>query len=197
MLFLRYQEYYESPKFRGKLFKIIDYIEWYSKHVGGNTFSYPDDYDGFNLPGWVLKKVVGALFTEKYDEVNKYDLTMIEIMDQISAMGCYEDFNLIGVSKETGGRSTINHEIAHGLYSTDALYKAIVNKMIRELPNKIRQCIFNALQNAQYHRSVWVDEANAFLATGFHPTWKINGAHKYRLQFSRVFDTFYNKNKVE
>lgn len=197
MLFLRYQEYYESPKFHGKFFTLLDYMEWYSKKVGDNAFTYPDDYNGFNLPGWVLKKVTGALFTEKFDTVNKYDLTMLEIMDQISAMGAYENFYLIGVSKETGDPSTINHEIAHGMYSTDLLYQAVVNKMVRELPKKIRKRLFKALKDRQYHSSVLVDEANAFLSTGLHSTWKLRGMKPYRKQFSKVFKTFYNTNRVK
>ena len=42
MTFLRYQEFYESPKFKGKRFTIIDFMEWYSKEYDG-AFTYTKD----------------------------------------------------------------------------------------------------------------------------------------------------------
>ncbi len=44
MSFLRFQEYYELPnkKFRRKQFKIVDYMEWYSKKYGNGIFTYPN-----------------------------------------------------------------------------------------------------------------------------------------------------------
>ena len=30
MTFMRYQEYYESPKFRNKIFSLAEFMRWYS-----------------------------------------------------------------------------------------------------------------------------------------------------------------------
>ena len=45
MLFLRVQEFYESPnpQFRGKNFSIWDYIEWYSRR-NKDVFTYTFDW---------------------------------------------------------------------------------------------------------------------------------------------------------
>lgn len=191
MTFLRYQEFYESPKWRGKKFTILEYMEWYSKEVGANTFSYPDDYDGFNLPSWVFEKI-------RYEDGNIYDVVMTLIRAHIKhTFGVTGPYYLIGVSEESGDQSTVRHEIAHGMYTTDPIYKKTVDHMVRKvLPRRVRRRLFMALKQRQYHNSVLVDESNAFLSTGLHSTWKLPGMAKYRRKFQKVFEAFYKKNKV-
>ena len=51
MHFFRYQEYYESPKFKQSNIQLVDLMDWYSKNMGDGIFTYPKDWSGFNLPG--------------------------------------------------------------------------------------------------------------------------------------------------
>jgi hypothetical protein len=55
MTFLRYQEFYESPskKFRGKSYKLLDFMKWYASENDG-IFTYPRDWAGFNFPGSII-----------------------------------------------------------------------------------------------------------------------------------------------
>ena len=50
--FLRFQEHYGSPRFRGRRFTLEEYMDWYAAEYGG--FTYFDDWEGFNIPSWVL-----------------------------------------------------------------------------------------------------------------------------------------------
>ena len=52
---LRFQESYESPKFRGNTkFSLEEFMDWYATSKGGR-FSYFDDWSGFNFPGYILQ----------------------------------------------------------------------------------------------------------------------------------------------
>lgn len=56
MHFLRFQEYYESPEFKGEAFSLLDFMDWYAhsysshKHDKRPSFTYPSDWAGFNVP---------------------------------------------------------------------------------------------------------------------------------------------------
>ena len=54
MSFVRMQEFYESPKFKGKYFTLEQYMDYWSKEFGKGSFTYPSVWNGFNLPGKVL-----------------------------------------------------------------------------------------------------------------------------------------------
>ena len=51
--FLRFQEHYESPKFRGRIFDWEEFMDWYAEQKG--KFSYLQDWSGFNLPSPVFE----------------------------------------------------------------------------------------------------------------------------------------------
>jgi len=52
MLFLRYQEFYESPykRFQGKNFDIFEFMDYYRKKRDADAFTYPKDWSGYNIP---------------------------------------------------------------------------------------------------------------------------------------------------
>jgi len=64
--FLRFQEFYESPKFKGKIFTLENYKDWYRKIKG--KFSYYSDWDGFNLPSKILKPFYDGKFNPLSDK---------------------------------------------------------------------------------------------------------------------------------
>lgn len=183
MTFLRSQEYYESPKWKGKSFTLLEYMEWYAKTAGKGAFTYPKDYNGFNLPSRILREV-------PVPDRNHYDMVMANIVAEIETdFNChFQDYYIIGVSKERGDKSTINHEIAHGLYTTNSIYREQVNILIKQLPATVRKKLFKALSKRQYNKSVFVDETNAYLSTGFHHTWKLKSLEKYRKPFKILLE---------
>src|SRR6266481_838206 len=94
MFFLRYQEFYESPnpKFRGKTFELLDFMEWYAKDRKG-CFTYPIDWGGFNLPSKIISKVHSLGITDK----NKYDDEMFRLHGRLEKES-NGDYYLIGAS---------------------------------------------------------------------------------------------------
>src|ERR1019366_973309 len=77
LTFLRYQEFYESPnkRFRNHSFTIIDFMSWYSSAFGNGIFTYPNDWNGFNFPDYIVPAVISAGIPDK----NIYDETILNI----------------------------------------------------------------------------------------------------------------------
>jgi len=174
MTFLRYQEFYESPnpKFKGKQFTIIDFMEWYSKENGNGVFTYPNDWAGFNVPLDVIIKVQSKIQGEGYiKDWNKYDDVMFDILMPIeSVRGRGDDRRsyLIGITK--GSDSVMKHEIAHGLYHVYTKYRNSMNKLYSNLSLKSKKSLESKFKKMGYHKSVWKDEAQAYLSTGDYLT---------------------------
>ena len=167
MHFLRYQEYYESPslRFRGKIFTIIDFMEWYSKKYGKGAFTYPKDWDGFNLSLSIIEDVL--INKSPIIDYNKYD----EDMEKIVAY-CYKTLNknsddeayLIGTYGKK--KAALKHELAHAFFYTNKEYEKKMVKLVKSLDKNARKKLFNILKEYGYTRKVFVDEAQAFIATG-------------------------------
>lgn len=201
MTFLRYQEFYESPnpKFRGKHFTIVDFMEWYSKKQSQGCFEYPKHWAGFNIPSYVIEKIhgIGRKFfvdMNQPKDYNKYDEIMFNVFNK-----CYETldhrveenphkFYLIGAME--GNTDTINHEVAHGFFYTTPAYKKEMLSLVKNLKPSFRNKLYKSLEKIGYTKQVFADEAQAFLSTGwreFFPTLK--GEDK---EFIDVFQK-YNK----
>jgi hypothetical protein len=56
MSFVRVQEFYESPEFKGKYFTLEEFIDWWSLNESKikGSFDYPARWSGFNIPGTVI-----------------------------------------------------------------------------------------------------------------------------------------------
>ena len=57
--FLRFQEHYESRRFRNRVFSLEDFMDWYASRFGG--FTYYQDWAGFNLPSTAFTAFYQAL----------------------------------------------------------------------------------------------------------------------------------------
>jgi hypothetical protein len=124
MLFLRAQEYYENPKFKGKIFDIWDFIKDYS--INNSGFTYAKDWTGFNLPYSKASFLYENLPVHSY---TKYDFIFNTILYNINCKDSY----IIGVNKLKG--EIFDHELAHALYYTDKDYKNQVDKLTANLEN--------------------------------------------------------------
>ncbi len=200
MAFLRAQEFYESPnpQFKGTKFRILDFIEWYSKNQNDfNSFTYADDWAGFNVPSWVLDKLyfgIGDL------DINKYDYLMEQIYYNMKWKLRDESlkgtpFYLIGSSE--GDKETLKHEIAHGFYYLNPEYKQEMQNLISEIPENIKKKIVDWLSENMYHEDVFDDEIQAYFSTGLVSELKRNykpyEIHPITKQFKKVFEKYYNK----
>lgn len=189
---LRYQEFYESPnpKFKGKSFTIFDYMEWYSKKNG--SFSYPQDWAGFNFPAHIVKDVYDKGIIDK----NKYDEEMLSIYNSCKDLHSTDDFYLIF----SCDNETTKHEIAHGLFYLNKEYKKEMEQLVSELPGDASGPMKEELKKLGYCSSVYVDECQAYFATGLTKEMReglgikpMNGKFDYSKQFVRVFKKYTEK----
>ena len=186
MHFLRYQEYYESPspKFRGKGFTIFDFMKWYSHKYGDGVFTYPRDWGGFNIPG----NIIFDLWDKKLiSDKNHYDVEMYDAWRTCRAKAGDVNFYIIGVVK---GNGALDHEIAHGFFYLYPEFKNNMKKLVKKLSPKTRQKINATLKKMGYTPKVYVDETQAYIATGsFSQTAKI----KERKPIQEYFKKFLEK----
>lgn len=155
MHFLRYQEYFESPAFKGKLFSIIDFMEWYSEKHGEGSFTYPVDWAGYNIPGKIIKEVMD----KGIPDFNKYDATMQKIYSHCNKS--YPDFYLIG-TLENPKTTTFEHELAHALYYLNPEYKNDMDSIIEKMDKKEKKLLIKRFKEMGYHKSVFIDEIQAY-----------------------------------
>jgi len=186
MTFCRYQEYYESEKFKGKPFSMFEFMRWYSTQKGKGVFTYTKDWNGFNIPSWVIEEVNLWLHEKYHWDFNQYDILMEDIRQEIINRQDLEEFYLIGVHNDD--KETVNHEIAHGFYATNSKYKMEVKKLLKKLSKKIQRKMNNVLKKKGYHKNVWQDETHTFLATGLEPGMEFN--QKVRKPFQKLFKRF-------
>lgn len=188
MLFLRYAEFYESPnpEFKGKLFTLVDFMEWYSKEYGDGAFTYPNDWSGFNIPGKVIKTIMEQ---GGFPEKNKYDVIFAEVIDKILETGCGWDFYLI--SGITGQEKTKEHELAHAFWFLDRKYQKEMSSLVTKIQSKTFEKLQDTLLEDGYCTDVIYDEIQAYLATGLSDTIKKSvgafGIKKLRAPFVKVF----------
>ncbi len=102
--FLRPQEYYESPRFRGSIFSLEEFKKWYISEKG--AFTYEKDWPGFNIPSYILK----PFYEGKFDPLSEGEKEFLDIF-----RGKAEPFYIIGTSKENPPEY-MDHELAHALF---------------------------------------------------------------------------------
>lgn len=185
MHFLRYQEYYESPRFKKMPVPLVDMMDWYTKNVGNGVFTYPNDWAGFNLPGEEILEI----HTKGIPDPNRYDHLMMSLFEFIRAKEeDRTDFYIIGTSEDDGDmKGTFNHELAHGFFFADKKYKEKTTKMVMGIPTKTRNFIFKCLKQYEYDDSFLVDETQAYLATGLYGTFDKPSVQQYVPQFEALF----------
>jgi len=93
--FLRFQEYYESPKFKGRIFRLEEYKKWYIKNSpqGQQTgkFTYYSDWNGFNIPSVVLK----PFYEGKFNPLSQSEKELLKMFQNKK-----EKFYIIGIHRE-------------------------------------------------------------------------------------------------
>ncbi|MFA6422356.1 MAG: ABC transporter ATP-binding protein [Candidatus Buchananbacteria bacterium] len=152
---LRFQEYYESPNFKGKIFLLKEYKEWYilnspnSKKTG--KFTYYSDWNGFNIPSYVLK----PFYKGRFDPLSKSEKMILKIFEDTA-----NPFYIIGIHEETKIGHLLKHEIAHGLFYTNKKYRDEVLQILKKYnTEKIKE---ELRSKAGYHEEVLEDEIHAY-----------------------------------
>lgn len=149
---LRFQEFYESPKFCGQPFTRLEFEKWYTKQTG--AWTYLTDWTGFNFPSKVLEPFRR---TGSMTPLSDQESHILEILD-----GIEEPYYIIAVV-EDALNSTLRHEVAHGLWATNPDYKS-------EAQAQLEGCRLGpicAYLRPSYHPTVWMDECHAYLSANY------------------------------
>ncbi|MBW2967271.1 ABC transporter ATP-binding protein [Candidatus Woesearchaeota archaeon] len=175
--FLRFQEHYESPEFRGKAFSLDEYVEWYIAHSPGGRetgkFTYYDDWCGFNIPSYVLE----PFYEGEFNPLSDAECRILDLFRDLRG----ERFYIIGTGRGLDP-DTLEHEIAHGLFYTCDGYRQEVLDALGQLGQEDMCLIMDELgSTCGYHPSVFDDEAHAYILT---ETGRIAalGVEKYSLE---------------
>lgn len=193
MLFLRSQEFYESPfdEFRGHHFDVFDFMDRYRKWKGLEYFSYPEDWGGFNVPGEIAEVCTKHAIVG-YDMVpTQYDYIMHNIIRDVKVQVLHgEKFYLLGVDSFESSR-TMQHELAHGLFYVNDAYKQEMANLVANMPINIYHAMRMILVDMGYCDDVIADEIQAYMATGLMANMsKIPGIKKELNKFEQVFNNF-------
>lgn len=172
MHFLRYQERYESPspRFRGKSFRLLDFMDWYQAKYDKGCFTYPEDWSGFNVPSHVFLEQ----FEEGVPDRNRYDDAMQAAVEKMR-QEARDRFYVIGALHAMG--PTFRHEVAHGLFYTDPSYRRDALALVRGLPKAPRAVLEKYLKSVGYSGTTLLDEVHAYVSTGL-PSQLKKGAAK-------------------
>lgn len=156
---LRFEEFYESPEFRGKIFSLEEFKEWYTKNSpkGKKTrkFTYYSDWRGFNIPSHAFE----PFYQGKFNPLSVEEKGILDLLRN-KRKG---KFYLIA----TFGKAPnyiLRHEIAHGLYYTNQNYRKQARKIISKIDSKTKNSIQNFLaKSGGYSKAVWPDEMQAHM----------------------------------
>lgn len=145
---LRFQEYYESPKFRDRIFTLGEFRAWYTEKNG--DFNYYEDVEGMNFPKKTLEPFLNGLF-------DPLTVQEKEVLDRIGK-SC-NDFYIIATYVD-GDTDTYEHEICHALFGTNEKYK---NQILRVLEKYDHKKIKKWLKKHEYNDEVMDDEIHAYV----------------------------------
>ena len=190
MVFLRSQEYFESPfdKIVGKQFKISDYIDIYKEQNKKQEFSYGADWEGFNIPSTILEE---CMFNIPSDEMNNYDKIMLSIIATIKNHE-KDRYYLLGV--DTLDKTVLEHEFAHAMYFTIPEYKIEMDELTIKCENNIKKEISIILNNMGYIDQVFNDEFQSYMSTGLLELMlDIKNINTWEEKYREIFLKYYNK----
>jgi hypothetical protein len=192
MTFMRYQEYYESPKFRNKNFSLMEFMRWYSLAYGDGAFTYTKDWNGFNIPAIKIFEVLNSLGVETaWDKMHEYDYCMFGIVSKIKEQLKDENFYLIGIHSDDKDKETQRHEIAHGLFWTNSEYRNKMTALVKALPKTAKTHLKKVLRKRGYCKNVFIDEIHAYMATGLIKAMSKKLLNKHRKPFQSVLKEYY------
>ena len=145
---LRFQEYYESPKFQNEIFTIGQFKKWYSDFYG--IFDYYDIVEGMNIPSSVLKCFIEGWF----DPLTENETKIIDLFGHRST-----SFYIIATA-ENSSSDIYDHELLHALYGTNIHYKSSIDTLFK---NYTLKDLEKYLYYLGYSKKVMLDECHAYI----------------------------------
>jgi len=181
----RFSDYYESADknlYRQK-FTWENTIDNYRVNRG---HSYFEGASGINIP----TSIISRMATEFGESLTVREKFIVSLMADIRIS--YSNLKyVIATCGADDDIDEIAHELAHGFYYTDEVYKMRMDSYIRALPKRVTQEMHNWLDRQMYNPSVFTDELQAYMATGVNFEEKEVFNHKLVSMFRAPFmDTY-------
>lgn len=203
--FVRFQEYYENAELKGRKDLTVGVIEqWWDATKAPDEEDYYDHWVGFNLPGRVFVEMATSpefragfslwqFFADAsyYPRWHKEEDALLEVLNDIPAAELVDGY-FIGLWKDS--KEVLNHEIAHGLFTTNGAYKSEQMYNLSKLPKEIYDRIRKDLVDCGYHPEVVHDEIQAYLSTyvdSLAEKFETKDYNQYTAPFENTFLTFY------
>lgn len=149
--FVRLQEHYESPQYKGKIFTLGEYRRWYADRFG--AWTYYSDWSGFNMPGDNFKPFLDGLF----DPLSAEETQLVELF-----RGKQGPFYVIGTSVGASA-DVLPHELCHALWATNKKYVMDVRAAIKASGISLKKIHKLLSETLGYHQSVIEDETQAYI----------------------------------
>lgn len=151
--FIRFQEYYESPEFKDKVFTVEEYADWYMKEYKKDSFTYYDDWSGCNVPSFVFEEF-------RTGKMNPLSEREVNLLSQLPNDG--EKFYVIGTF-QGGNQGIIEHEICHSLYYSNEDYRKEADLLLEKYKEDLKP-VKEHIIKLGYHESVLMDEVQAYIS---------------------------------
>jgi hypothetical protein len=179
---MRFEEYYESPKFKDKIFSLEDYMDYYAEQFG--NFTYYSDVAGFNMPSYVFE----AFFDGKFHPLLNKEEKVLNAIKNIKHKCKHSKFYIIGTCKQSPTKDQdLIHEIAHGLYYVNDEYRDNVQLIL----NKVKTPDIHAyLKKKGYHKAHFLDETHAFLIEDSRKSKRLSIDPAYKSIRRKLRDNF-------
>lgn len=153
--FLRFQEHYESPRFKGSIFSWAQYVAWYKDARG--SFSYPYDWAGYNFPGHILTPFRQGAF----DPLTRREKAMLKALEGVTD----QDYVIGSMGSDL---ESLRHELAHAFWHLDADYRARVQAVLAGGDYRRQEAAL--AEGDGYDPSVFQDEIQACAVEGYDET---------------------------
>ncbi|NQZ84606.1 MAG: hypothetical protein HRU03_02710 [Nanoarchaeales archaeon] len=181
--FLRFQEHYESPKFRNKIFTLDEYKLWYTSIKG--KFSYYTDWNGFNIPSHILT----PFYNKQFKDLTSAENQILELLKNKK-----EEFYIIGIHKNSRNlKQVLKHETAHGLFYTNKEYKDKIQDKLKQYKlDKLKKSLLNS---GGYHSEVIEDETHAY-SLDYQVGYLTKIPIFLHFKLKRIYNKYIKQNKI-
>lgn len=148
---IRFQEYYENPKFRDRIFTLGELRESLMHEFGGYTYKHW--VDGCNIPGSAFLPFLQGLFDPLTPEEAQFLDVVCKRRGSFYVIAVYEDYD----------KDTLTHEECHALYGTNDLYRYEVDDALAAYWDDCEE-IVEWLYKEGYCTEVIKDEVHAYVS---------------------------------
>ena len=179
---LRFEEYFESPEFSGKVFTLAQFKKWYMKTQNKKRFTYYEDWTGYNVPSKDLK----PFYEGKFNPLSNKEQQFLDLFRNVKG-----EFYIIGTfMRDRTEKETINHEVTHASFSMVPEYRKVIKNYFKD---KDVEELSAFLIKKGYSKKQLIDEMNAYLSNDLKWLRKKGLIGKHYTQMSRELQDIYTK----